>query len=194
MVALPSLVRPMCCVMVLVAAASGCTKQPATQANGGTTTSGPSAVPTRILAFSVSNENLHVDKVGLGDSLMKPDGARDLAFTATVDGPFDAIFLVSTNAKGEPTYGLRADTLTGNEDIPTELGGVIDTGKMTVGILIVEGGRVINGDRAAVHVGPGNHALTMYAPNTATLHAGGFVRMYVRVPGGALLPGPIAPY
>lgn len=195
MLAPSSLVRPLSCVILvgLVGAAAACTKQPATTTVG-TIKSAPSSVPTRILAFSVSNENLMVDKVGLRDGLMKPDGNRDLAFTATVEGPFEAVFIVSTNAKGEPGYGLRADTLTGNEDVPTELGGVIDTGKMTVGVGVVEGGKFINGESGSAAAGPGTHTLTMYVPNTATLHAGSNVRMYLRVPGGTLLAGPVAPY
>jgi hypothetical protein len=153
------------------------------------------AGPTKVVSFTISNENLNVDKVGLRDGFMKPDGNRDLAFTASIDGPFEALFVVSTNAKGEPGYGLRADTLTGSEEIPTELGGVIDTGKMTVGVGVVEGGKFINGESGSVHGGPGIHNLTLYVPNTATLQAGSFVRLYVRAPGGgALVPGPVTPY
>ena len=126
---------------------------------------------------------------------MKPDGNRDLAFNASIDGPFEALFVVSTNAKGEPGYGLRADTLTGGSEIPTELGGVIDTGKMTVGIGVVENGKFINGESGSAIASPGLHNLTLYVPNSATLRPGSFVRLYVRAPGAsALLPGPIAPY
>ena len=165
-------------------------------AQDGTTTAKTSAAAssTKIVSFSVSNENLNVDKVGLRDGIMKPDGTRDLAFTASIDGPYEAIFLVSTSAKGDPGYGLRADTLTGTEEIPTELGGVIDTGKMTVGIGVVEGGKFINGETGSARGGSGLHSLALYVPNTATLQAGSFVRMYVRVPGGTLVRGPITPY
>lgn len=149
---------------------------------------------TRITAFGISNENLNVDKVGLRDGINRPDGNRDLAFTATVDGAFEAVFVVSTNAKGEPGYGLRADTLVGTEEIPTALGGVIDTGKMTVGIAVVENGKFINGDSGSAKGGAGIHNLSLYIPNTATLQAGSFVRMYLRAPGGALVPGPVTPY
>ena len=158
------------------------------------TTSVAATSSTRVVSFSVSNENLNVDKVGLRDGFMKADGNRDLAFTTSIDGPFEALFLVSTNAKGDPGYGLRADTLTGSEEIPTELGGVIDTGKMTVGIGVVEGGKFINGESGSAHGGSGVHNLALYVPNTATLQPGSFVRLYVRVPGGALLRGPVTPY
>jgi hypothetical protein len=177
--------------------AVGCSGR-ASAAGGDTTVAKTTASPgstTKITAFAVSNENLNVDKVGLRDGFMKPDGARDLAFTVTIDGPFESLFVVSTNAKGEPGYGLRADTLVGSEEVPVELGGVIDTGKMTVGIGVVEGGKFINGESGAAHAGPGLHSLTLYVPNTATLQPGSFVRLYLRAPGSsALLPGPIVPY
>lgn len=188
----PSLVSSVAAALTLLA----CSSNPSAQ--GGTTVAKTSAGPvvsTRIAAFAVSNENLNVDKVGMRDGFMKPDGARDLAFTTTIDGPFDALFVVSTNAKGEPGYGLRADTLTGTQEIPTELGGVIDTGKMTVGIGVVDGGKFINGESGSAHGGPGLHSLTLYIPNTASLQGGSFVRLYVRAPGStALIPGPITPY
>lgn len=182
-------------VVLPALAALGCAG--AAPAAGGTTATKASAAasPTKVVSFTVSNENLNVDKVGLRDGFMKPDGNRDLAFTASIDGPFEALFIVSTNAKGDPGYGLRADTLIGSEDIPTELGGVIDTGKMTVGIGVVEGGKFINAESGSAHGGTGIHNLTLYVPNTATLQPGSFVRLYVRAPGGGpLVPGPVTPY
>jgi len=175
-------------------ASFGCSGKPATTATTTAKGSPAPATATRITAFAVSVENLNVDKVGLRDGLNKPDGNRDLAFTASVDGPFEAIFVVSTNAKGDPGYGLRADTLVGTEEIPVELGGVIDTGKMTVGIAVVENGKFINGDSGSAKGAAGIHNLSLYIPNTATLQAGSFVRMYLRVPGGALVAGPVTPY
>lgn len=181
---------------ICVLAGLGCSGN--APAQGGTTVAKTSAAPvasTRIVSFAVSNENLNVDKVGMRDGFMKPDGARDLAFTAVVDGPFESLFVVSTNAKGEPGYGVRADTLTGSEEIPLELGGVIDTGKMTVGVGVVEGGKFINGESGSARGAAGLHNLTLYIPNTASLQAGSFVRMYVRAPGSAaLIPGPVTPY
>ena len=179
-----------------LAALTACSSTPAPATPSPTvkaTTTAPSS--TKVVAFAVSAENLNVDKVGLRDGYQRPDGNRDLAFTTTIQGPIDALFLVSTNQKGEPGYGLRADTLVGNEEIPPELGGVIDTGKMTVGIGITEpgGAKFINGDNGSIHLGDGIHNLALYVPNTATLQPGSFVRLYVKA-GGALVPGPITPY
>jgi hypothetical protein len=190
---LPARALPMVLLVLLAGALAGCssnaTPTPVTPA------AAPSGVTTKITAFAVSPENLNVDKVGLRDGYQRPDGNRDLAFTATIQGPIDAIFVVSTNQKGEPGYGLRADTLVGSEEIPPELGGVIDTGKMTVGIGITElgGARFINGDNGSIHLGDGLRSFSLYIPNTATLQAGSYVRMYVKA-GGVLVAGPITPY
>jgi hypothetical protein len=179
--------------LALTAATVACSSRPAAR---GTTTAAKEAPAsaTIITSFAVSSENLVVDRVGLRDGFLRPDGNRDLAFAATINGPYEALFVVSTNLKGEPGYGLRADTLTGTDEIPTELGGVIDTGKMTVGIGVVEGGKFTNGESGSAHGGPGVHSLTLYIPNTATLQPGSHVRLYLKTPEGALVPGPITPY
>lgn len=183
--------------VLLGGALAACSSKPAATTPTIATTPAASAAAgtTRITAFAVSAENLNVDRVGLRDGYQKPDGNRDLAFTATIQGPVDAIFLVSTNQKGEPGYGLRADTLIASDEIPAGLGGVIDTGKMTVGIGVTapNSGRFLNEDNGSIHLGDGVHALALYVPNTATLQAGSYVRMYVRA-GGVLVPGPITPY
>ena len=143
----------------------------------------------------MSIENLNVDKVGLRDGFQKPDGARDLAFTVSIQGTIDALFVLSTNQKGEPVYGLRADTLIGNEELPPELAGVIDTGKMTVGVGVQEVGKSTwaNGESGSLHMPDGVHNLSLYIPNTATLNPGSYVRVWVKA-GDQLVPGPVVPY
>lgn len=155
----------------------------------------PRSVDTKVLSFAVSAENLNVDKVGLHDGNQRPDGNRDLAFETTISGPIDALFVVSSNAKGEPGYGLRADTLISNEEIPAELGSVIDTGKMTVGIGVTEQGHstFLNEESGSLHLGDGVHRLSLYVANTASLRPGSFVRIYVKA-AGVLIGGPVAPY
>ena len=185
--------------VVLVAALVACSSKPtaATPATPATATTATATTggKTTITAFAVSPENLAVDRVGLRDGYQRPDGNRDLAFTATIQGPVDAIFIVSSNQKGEPGYGLRADTLVGTEEIPAALGGVIDTGKMTVGIGVTapNSGRFMNEDNGSIHLPDGVHVLSLYVPNTATLQPGSFVRMYVKA-GGVLVAGPVTPY
>jgi hypothetical protein len=149
---------------------------------------------TKIPAFSVSNENLNVDSIGMRDGALKPDGSRDHVFTATIDGPVEALFLVEVNQKGDPIYGFRADTMVGGQDLPRELGGVVDTGKMTIGVGVVENNKFVNEDNGSVVLGDGHHVLKLYAPNTNLLAAGDFVRLYVRSPDGGIVASPVSAY
>ncbi|MDB4945186.1 MAG: hypothetical protein JWP97_4720 [Labilithrix sp.] len=166
-----------------------------TQAGSAQTKRTTPATPPTFLSFQVSAQNLNVDRVGLRDGYQKADGARDLVFELSLTGTVDALFVISTNAKGEPVYGLRADTLVGNEEIPTELGGVIDTGKMTVGIGVADArtSAFVNNEVGGLHLPDGRHDLVLYMPNTATLNPGSNVRVYVKA-GDVLYPGPITPY
>lgn len=183
--------------------ASGCSggasgQDPATadQAKKGKAAAPPRATTsdTRILSFTVSNENLRVDKVGMRDGMFRADGNLDLAFTATIEGAFDAVFVYSTNAKGEPVYGLRADTLSRGEEVPTELGSVVDTGKMTVGVGVFENGRMVNQDSGRAQLEGGTHAVTLYTPNPGMLKAGDYLRLWVRAPNGALSASQVVQY
>jgi hypothetical protein len=181
--------------LALVALACSGPAKPAAQ-GGSAAVSAPSsgATTTKISAFAVSNENLNVDTVGMRDGALRPDGLRDHVFTATVDGPFDALFLVETNQKGEPIYGFRADTVIGGADLPRELGGVVDTGKMTIGVGVVEDGKFVNAESGAATLGPGHHELRLYAPNTNLLVGGDFIRLYAKTPDGSVVGSPVASY
>ena len=50
----------------------------------------------KVTSLQVSPESLKVDKVGLRDGALHPDGSLDLAFVADVEGPVAALFLVAT--------------------------------------------------------------------------------------------------
>ena len=104
---------------------------------------------TKVTAFSVDPENLNVDKISMRDGGIRPDGNRDLVFRATVEGPADALFLAATDQKGNPQYGFRADTVAGAEELPSELGSVVDVGRLTIWIAVVEDGKFINARTAA---------------------------------------------
>lgn len=187
--------KPLRRLLLVSAVLAACTPAPRPQPTTSSTSKAPPPpANTKIVSFSVGNDNLNVDKVGMRDGFFKPDGNRDLVFNGVVDGPFEAVFIVSVSAKGDPAYGLRADTLTGNQELPPEIGTVVDTGKMTFGIGVVEDGKFINGDSGSTIVGEGVHKLIFYVPNSATLKPGDHVRLFVRAPGGALVAGPITPY
>jgi hypothetical protein len=159
---------------------------------------GPAPAPpdsTKVTAFSVDIENLNVDKIAMRDGGIRPDGNRDLAFRATVSGPADALYIVTTNEKGDPHYGFRADTIIGHEEIPPELGSVVDTGHLTVWIAVVENGKFINSEGGTLgNLPAGTHQLKLYVPNTGNLQAGAHLRLYARAPNGGLAPSPIVTY
>lgn len=183
------------CVAAALSACSPSARQPpptmTTQPSSKAPT--PIAEGTKVASFTLSPENLNVDKIGMRDGTFRPDGNRDLAFDAAIEGPFDAIFIVSCDAKGAPVYGFRADTLVGNEEVPSELGSVIDTGKMTLPVGVVEGGKFLNVESGVVMAAGGNHRLKLYVPNSAALQPGMHVRIYARS-RGALAPGPFFEY
>jgi hypothetical protein len=150
---------------------------------------------TKVTAFAVDIENLNVDKIAMRDGGIRPDGNRDLVFRATVEGPADALYLVTVNENGEPHYGFRADTVIGHEELPSELGSVVDVGRLTVWIAVVENGHFINGEGGTLgSLAPGAHQLKLYVPNPGNLLPGSHLRLYARAPNGALARGPVVPY
>lgn len=150
---------------------------------------------TKVTAFAVDIENLNVDKIAMRDGGIRPDGNRDLVFRATVEGPADALYLVTTSQKGEPHYGFRADTISGHEELPTELGSVVDVGRLTVWIAVVENGKFINADGGSLGtLEPGAHQLKLYVPNPGNLEPGAYLRLYARAPNGGLVGGPVVQY
>jgi hypothetical protein len=155
----------------------------------------PPPESTKVTAFSVDIENLNVDKIAMRDGGIRPDGNRDLVFRATVEGPADALYLVTVNEKGEPHYGFRADTVVGHEELPSELGSVVDVGRLTVWIAVVENGHFINSEGGTLgNLSPGAHDLKLYVPNTGNLHPGSHLRLYARAPNGGLAGGPTVTY
>ncbi len=150
---------------------------------------------TKVTAFSIDIENLNVDKIAMRDGGIRPDGNRDLVFRATVEGPADALYIVTVNEKGEPHYGFRADTIIGHEELPSELGSVVDVGRLTVWIAVVENGHFINGEGGtlgALSAGP--HQLKLYVPNPGNLRPGSHLRLYLRAPNGGVAQGPVVLY
>lgn len=150
---------------------------------------------TKVTAFAIDPENLKVDKISMRDGGIRPDGNRDLVFDATVEGPCDALFLAATDEKGNPQYGFRADTVAGAEELPSELGSVVDVGRLTIWIAVVEDGKFINEDGGKLATLPaGSHSLKLYVPNPGSLDSGAHVRLYARAPNGGLAAGPVIAY
>lgn len=150
---------------------------------------------TKVTTFAVDADNLKVDRISMRDGGIRPDGNRDLVFSATVQGPADALFLAATDEKGNPQYGFRADTVAGAEELPSELGSVVDVGRLTIWIAVVEDGKFINEDGGKLKsLAAGPHSLKLYVPNPGNLDAGAHVRLYARAPNGGLTAGPVVTY
>lgn len=150
----------------------------------------------KVTAFAVDNENLNVDRISMKDGSTHADGNRDHVFTATVEGPLDALYLVTVDDKGQPVHGFRADTISGHSELPQELAaaGQVDVGRLTVWIAVVENDKFINEDSGRVDLAAGQHVLRMYVPNTGTLRPNSHLRLYGRAPNGAIVGGPTVPY
>jgi hypothetical protein len=150
----------------------------------------------KITALALHDENLNVDRISMKDGNIHADGNRDHVFTATVEGPIEALFLVTVDEKGAPIHGFRADTVSGHAELPQELAaaGQIDVGRMTVWIAVVENNKFVNTDSGAVSLAAGPHALKLYVPNTGTLRPNSHLRLYGRAPNGAIVGGPTVPY
>jgi len=182
---------------VILAALAACGPPPAPPlgADNGKTQAVVAPDSAKVTAFSVDGENLLVDKIAMRDGGIRPDGNRDLVFRATVEGPVDALYLVTTDEKGIPLYGFRADTIAGHEELPPELGSVVDVGRLTVWIAVVEDGKFINTDGGALGtLATGTHQLKLYVPNTGNLAPKSHLRLYARSPNGGLVASPNVSY
>lgn len=159
---------------------------------------GPSA-PAQSPVFAkldLAPDFMKVDKVGFNDGDLKSDGANDAAFVVNLEAPVSALFVVVTNAEGEPTGEYQADTLVGQEPEPKELAGKGATqGKATVGIGVYEGDKLLSkkdGGLPTLSAGP--HSLVLYASAPAGLKFGTYFRVYAQMPDKSFAVGPIVKY
>lgn len=182
-------------VWIVAAGVVGCSASNRRVAGQPAPTASAATSQTQIASLQLSNESLNVDRIAVRDAIYTPDGNRDLVFVADVVGPADALYLVTTTAKGEPLQGFRADTIAGHEELPSELGSVVDVGRLTVWIAVEENGKFINDGGGALGTLPdGPHHLTLYVPNTGMLREGSHLRLYARTPAGMLVAGPVITY
>lgn len=143
---------------------------------------------TSALTLERSPDSGQVDRVGADDGSLHPDGVKDLAFVAQVDGPVNAVFLVSVDDQGKATGQYQADTLVGDQPSPPDLGS--RTGGTTSGIGVVEGGKLLNAkDGSLAPLGAGAHRLTLYVAESATLKPGTKLRVYFQRPDHTLVAG-----
>ena len=159
-----------------------------------TKTSGPDtkavapSTPARIESFAVGADSLTVDKVGMRDGELMPDGSMDLVFDAVVVGPIAQLFIFQTSEKCSPSGAFRTDTLTGNQEAPRELGGDLELGRLALGMGVQEGGKFINREGGSIPVlGAARHVLRLYVGNTNSLQAGTHACLFALQPDGVLV-------
>ena len=148
------------------------------------------ATPARVVAVSMAADSSKVDKVGASDGALQPDGTPDLAVRVELEGPITALFLVGTDANGEPSGKFQADTLIGQEEMPKELS-VAQTGKATAGLAVFEGERLLNKpDGSLPPLAGGPHTVTLYV-NAASVTGDTGLRVYALGPDKRLTAGSV---
>jgi len=123
----------------------------------------PPAPKGKFNSFAVNAQSGKVDKVGNKDGAFKADGVKDLVFDVELEGPANAILLVSTDGSGQPNGEFNADTFVGDQQLPSELAANLNQGKFTAGVAVYEGDKLLNGkDGGLPMLADGKHKLTLY--------------------------------
>ena len=163
------------------------TAQTTAAAPDGTKTVVPST-PAKIESFGVAADSLTVDKVGMRDGELMPDGSKDLAFDVVIFGPVTQLFIFQTSDKCSPSGAFRADTLTGSQEAPKDLGGDLELGRLALGMGVMENGKFINREGGSIPpLSAERHTLHLYIGNTNALQAGTHACLFALQPDGVLV-------
>jgi hypothetical protein len=150
------------------------------------------ALKGTVVSFARSALSGTLDKVGEKDGSLKPDGVKDVVFDLEYDGaPVTAIFVMTTDAEGTLTSEFDADTLVGEQTIPSEIAGILNQGKTTYALAVFEGDKLLNGKDGALTAAlpEGRHKLTLHISSKAFPKAP--VKAFVLLPDGTLVKGPM---
>lgn len=112
-----------------------------------------------------------IDRIQPGDQGVTPDRVADAVVDVTITGRVADVRLVSLDAAGEVVPGVQWDTIVGNRALPELFRDTGFTrGAETWLVGVEENGRMLNATRGqsrgslAASLGPGAHALRLYAP------------------------------
>ncbi|WP_394840067.1 hypothetical protein LVJ94_24575 [Pendulispora rubella] len=144
-----------------------------------------------VRSLQISPDSLRVDKVGGRDAYLYPDGLLDISFVVDVTGPLSALFLMSTDERGEPDNFFRVNTLIGIEEAPQQFGGTLELGRMSSGLGVLEDGKWINKGDGSVSIPAGPHHLTLYTSNMGGLQSGRHLRVFGVLSDKSVIKGPI---
>lgn len=146
-------------------------------------------------ATSVASDSLAVDRVRGSDGAIATDGTRDGAFLVTLQGPFVALALITTDTAGAPSGSQQWDTYVGTKAVPAAIGAGFSVGSQTWQLGVWEGTTLVNkADGSLGPLGPGPHALHVYAQPSGWFSAGKYFRVVAELADGTLVRGPVVTY
>lgn len=149
--------------------------------------------PAGIGPTEISGRSFTTDRIGAGDATLSPDGILDAAFDVEVNGPVVALIVRNVDGDGNALYDQVWDTLVADEPFPTELGTHFSTGGQTAVLGVEEDGVVLNrADGSLMPLGPGPHALTLFASPVEFVPIVGYqYRVTAVLADGGLVSGPV---
>jgi hypothetical protein len=145
-------------------------------------------IPGTITSASVVGTTL--DRVSSLDQGLAADGTADGTFALSVIGPIDGLLLITTNGSGMISGNSQWDTLVLGDAVPS-IGNGFTTGSQTWILGVYEGATRINDADGRVALGPGVHALTLYASDNGTQVSGQHFRAHARATDGTWIAGPV---
>lgn len=153
----------------------------------------PPVMSGEVRRFERASAHSKADKIGTKDGAFEPDGVADAIYDVDLDGPATALFLVSTDDRGEPNGEATADTLTGADVLPEAISALGGLGKHTGGIAVYEQGSLKNApDGHLPPLSAGRHALVIHVSMKDLPRSGAF-RLFARFTDGSVVKGPLAP-
>jgi hypothetical protein len=188
-------VKKLAYVLVLAAAACG--------GGGGGSVDGPknpgdvtppTASKPAVMGFAKRADSLKVDKVAGNDGNLKPDGRNDAAFDVTLRGPLVALFLFSTNEKGDPDGSWQYDTIVGTQDYPATLKSYVAKGGMTSGIGVFEGDKLLNKDDGSLAVDDKEHKVVIYLSDIGAFQPGSHFKLMAEAADHSILSSDVVTY
>jgi hypothetical protein len=151
--------------------------------------------PPAITAFAKRADSQQVDKIGGNDGNLKPDGFKDAAFDVTLRGPIIALYLFSTNDKGEPDGSWQWDTRVANEAFPDALKSFRPKGGMTGAVGVFEGDQALNAANGGFTLAAGSEKkVVVYVADQGAFQAGAHFKLVAEGPDHAIIDGPVLTY
>lgn len=150
------------------------------------------ALKGTVVSFARAAKSGTVDLVGEKDGSLKPDGVKDTVFDLEYDGaPATALFVMTTDAEGTLTSEFDADTLVGDQTIPSEIAGILNQGKTTYALGVYEADKLLNGKDGALAapLTEGRHKLALHISSKTFPKAP--VKIFVLLIDGTLIKGPM---